>query len=136
MRPETDGPTIDTFLSTDNTTDIKTDDIDARNTLNRPTKEKPELPFPQWLKWLLGVIGTCAVTGIGAIVYNHSNRLVAEEKDINYIRDEVKDQKVDLKETKDKVININENVDLLKQKIDLQDIRTKKIIYAQRMALK
>ncbi len=125
MRPEADGPTIDTFSDIDSTTDIKpNDDLDIRTTSSnpqkrRPTKEKNTKKVFSTETIVMFIVGFIA-TGIGIIVYTHSNKFVAVEKDIDYIQKEVTEQKSTIKEIDNKVINIDKNFELLNQKIELK----------------
>ena len=85
MRPEAEGPTVDTFSNLDSTTSIlpnEENDIRAsKENIKRPTKEKK---FPFSIESIVLFILGLVAAGIGVIVYTHSNKFVAVEKDILY----------------------------------------------------
>jgi len=133
MRPETDGPTVDIFSNIDSTTDIKTEDIDVRNSLSNPKTKRPttekrkkKLPLPQWLIWVLSIFGAGFVSVVSTLVWSHSNKFVAVEKDISHIQEEVKEQKTSIKEIDCKVTNIDKSLELLNQKVDFKIDKNKK----------
>lgn len=126
MRTATDGPTVDTFSNLDTTTSYSPsetkDDKPKGQRLKRPTKEKSK-------KWnisletiVITIIGFVA-TGVGIIVYTHSNRFVSIEKDIEYIKDDVKDNEIQIEKVTEQNTDIDRKVDLLKQKVDLEPKR-------------
>ncbi len=123
MRTVTDGPTIDTFSNIDTTTSYSSSNTSVEKPKTqrpkRPTKEKPK-------KWnisleaiLLFIFGLLA-TGVGIIVYTHSNKFVSVEKDIEYIKDDVKDNKNALDKVLEQNTTIDRKIDLLNQKVDLE----------------
>lgn len=121
MRPEAEGPTVDTFSNLDSTTSIlpnEENDIRAfKENGKRPTKEKKStFSIEAIVLFILGL----AATGIGIIVYTHSNKFVAVEKDINYIQVDLKDQKELIKTIENNTISLDKKIDLLDQKVDLK----------------
>lgn len=121
MRPEAEGPTVDTFSNLDSTTSIlpnEENDIRAsKENIKRPTKEKK---FPFSIESIVLFILGLAAAGIGVIVYTHSNKFVAVEKDINYIQVDLKDQKDQIKTIENNTITLDKKIDLLDQKVDLK----------------
>lgn len=123
MRTATDGPTIDTFSNIDTTISYSPVEVSEEKPKTqrpkRPTKEKSK-------KWNISIetifiifIGFVA-SGVGIIVYAHSNKFVSVEKDIEYIKDDVKDTKKKLEKVIDQNTSIDRKIDLLKQKVDLE----------------
>ena len=121
MRPEAEGPTVDTFSNLDSTTSIlpnEENDIRAsKENIKRPTKEKK---FPFSIESIVLFILGLTAAGIGVIVYTHSNKFVAVEKDINYIQVDLKDQKDQIKTIENNTITLDKKIDLLDQKVDLK----------------
>lgn len=121
MRPEAEGPTVNTFSSLDSTTNVlPNEENDVRQLtpgIKRPTKEKR---FSISLENILLIIVGFVATGIGVIVYTHSSKFVAVEKDIDYLKGDSKEQKELIKSVDDKVILIDKKVDLLNQKVDFK----------------
>lgn len=127
MRTETDGPTVDTFSTMDTTTN--TGFSESANTVGdslpktkRPTKEKTK-KFSLSLEWKFGIIVTLISTFVGVVIYNHSNKFVSIEKDIDYIKDNSKDQKIQIEKVTDQTISIDKSIDLLNQKVDFKTQR-------------
>ena len=121
MRPEADGPTVDTFSPLDSTTNmLPNEENDIRQTVpgaKRPTKEKKFTISRENIFFLiLGIVAT----GIGIIVYTHSNKFVAVEKDIDYIKEDIGEQKELVKEIDDKTNSIDKNLELLNQKVEFE----------------
>ena len=123
MRTATDGPTIDTFSNIDTTTSYSpaefSDDKPKTQRPKRPTKEKSKKRNISLETIFIIVIGFVA-TGVGIIVYTHNNKFVSVEKDIEYIKDDVKDTKNKLEKVIDQNTTIDRKIDLLKQKVDLE----------------
>lgn len=121
MRPEADGPTVNTFSNLDSTTNIlPNEDNDVRPITvgsKRPTKEK-SLSISKENIFLI-ILGFVA-TGIGIIVFTHSNKIVAVEKDIDYLKGDSKEQKELIKSVDEKATVIDKKIDLLNQKVDLK----------------
>jgi hypothetical protein len=122
MKSENKGPTIDGFSEIDSTINLNSQNKIVKKTqtkrTKRPTKEKK-------IKWLsieniLITIFTLFTAGIGIIVYNHSNKFVSIEKDIEYIRLDASDKKAQIDKIIDKTTEMDKKVDLLNQKIDLK----------------
>lgn len=121
MRPENEGPTVDTFSELDSTTNVlpnEENDIRKLNAEKRPTKEKKFTISTESI--ILTIFGFIAI-GIGIIVYTHSNKFVAVEKDIEYIQEDIEDQNEIVKKIRDKTIDIDKKVDLINQKIELKN---------------
>lgn len=123
MRTATDGPTVDTFSIIDTTTSYSpldlSDGTPKTQRPKRPTKEKPK----KWnisLEAIFIIIVGFIATGVGIIVYTHGNKFVSVEKDIEYITDDVKDNKIRLEKVIDQNTAIDRKIDLLKQKVDLE----------------
>ena len=126
MRPEADGPTVDTFSSLDSTTNIlPNDENDLRlssEQQKRPTKEKKiTISLEGIFLLILGIVAT----GIGIIVFTHGNKFVAVEKDIDYIKDDLKEQKVQIHNIENNTLTIDRKVDLLKQEVDLEKVNNR-----------
>ena len=122
MRPESDGPTVDTFSSIDSTTNFlgsspQDNTIQPKTRTKRPTKAKPK-KFSIYLETVVLTIFGFVAIGIGIIVYNHSNNLVSIGKDIDYLKDDTKEIKQDLENTKTKVNEMDKKIEMLNQKID------------------
>jgi len=117
MRPESEGPTVDTFSELDSTTNVlpnEENDIRAKTDVKRPTKEKRFTISTETL--FFTIFGFVAI-GIGLIVYNHSNKFVAVEKDIEYIQKDIEEQGEDMDKIEEKVDDIDKNVLLIKQEL-------------------
>ncbi len=125
MRPEADGPTVNTFSSLDSTTNVlPNEENDIRQLthgIKRPTKEKKSLISLE--NALIIFVGFVAA-GIGLIVYTHGNKFVAVEKDIDYLKGDSKEQKELIKSIDEKAIIIDKKVDLLNQKVDFNTGKT------------
>lgn len=123
MRTLTDGPTVDTFSNIDTTTSYSPSEVSDEKPKTqrpkRPTKEKTKRKNISLETIVVIVIGFIA-SGVGIIVYTHSNRFVSVEKDIEYIKDDVKDNKSQLEKVIDQNTTIDRKIDLLKQKVDLE----------------
>lgn len=123
MRTEIDGPTVDTFSSMDTTTNTGLNEVvpakQGTPKKKRPTKEKPK-KFSFSAEWILGIAFVIASTIVGIVIYNHSNRFVSVEKDIDYIKTNANDQKKQIEKVSDQNISIDKKVDLLNQKIELK----------------
>lgn len=122
MRPESDGPTVDTFSSIDSTTNFlgsanQDNAIQPKTRAKRPTKAKKKKIQLSVENIVLTIFGFVAI-GIGIIVFNHSNNFVAIEKDIDYLKDDTKEIKQDIENTKSKVNEMDKKIDMLNQKID------------------
>jgi len=122
MRPESEGPTVDTFSTLDSTTNmlpIEENDIRQTNgNQKRPTKEKKYIISKENI--ILFIIGIIA-TGIGIIVFTYGNKFVGVEKDIDYLKEDFKEQKELVKKVDEKTNSIGNKLDLLNQKIDLKE---------------
>jgi len=122
MRPETDGPTIDTFSSIDSTTSIGVAQVispkQPAKKIQRPTKERSKKFKLSTESIFLTIIGFAAV-GIGIIVYDHSNKFASVEKDIEFIKEENREQKDKVESILKQTNEIDKKVDLLNQKIDM-----------------
>ncbi len=85
MRPSAEGPTAETFSDQDGTTNMLSkseNDFRLPSENKRPTKERRfEISGENIFLFILGIVAA----GIGIIVYNHSNKFVAIEKDVEYI---------------------------------------------------
>jgi cell division protein FtsL len=117
MRPESEGPTVDTFSELDSTTNVlpnEENDIRAKTDIKRPTKEKSFTISTETL--FFTIFGFVAI-GIGLIVYNHSNKFVAVEKDIEYIQKDIEEQSENIEKIEEKVDDIDKNVLLIKQEV-------------------
>lgn len=119
MRPESGGPTVDTFSSLDGTTSIlPNEENDLRSTSEkqkRPTKEKKiSISF----EGIIILIVSLVAAGIGIIVFTHGNKFVAVEKDIDYIQDDLRQQKVQLQTIETNTLTIDRKVDLLRQEVE------------------
>lgn len=126
MRPEADGPTVDTFSSLDSTTNIlPNEENDLRSSSEqqkRPTKEKKiTISF----EGIIILIVSLLATGIGIIVYTHGNKFVAVEKDINYIQDDLREQKVQIQTIETNTLTIDRKVDLLRQEVELEKVNNR-----------
>lgn len=120
MRPENEGPTVDTFSEMDSTTSVlPNEENDIRDTsgIKRPTKEKRFTISTENL--FFAIFGFVAI-GIGILVFSHGNRFVSVEKDIEYIQKDIVEQKATLEKIDDKTDNIERKVDLINQKIELE----------------
>jgi len=123
MRPENEGPTVDTFSDMDSTTNVlPNEENDLRNAFGerRPTKEKRFNISTE--NMFFTIFGFVAI-GIGIVVYNHGNRFISAEKDIEYIKEDISDQKETLEKIDDKTEKIERKVDLMNQKIELEKNR-------------
>ena len=118
MRPEMEGPTVNTFSSLDSTTNVlPNEENDSRqiSSSKRPTKEKKfSISFENIVLIIIGIVAT----GVGIIVYTHSNKFVAVEKDIDYLKEDSKEHGEMIHNIEDKANIIDRKVDLLNQKID------------------
>lgn len=118
MRPENEGPTVDTFSELDSTINMlpnEENDIRSSSKIKRPTKEKQ---FIISTENIFITIFTLVAAGIGILVYSHSNKFVSVEKDIEYIKADVSDQNSKLDKVEDKINSIDKKVDLIDHKID------------------
>ena len=127
MRPEADGPTVNTFSTLDSTTNVlpneENDILLITSGSKRPTKEKSfSISKENIFLIILGFIAT----GIGIIVFTHSNKIVSVEKDIDYLKEDSKDQKELIKNVDQKVTTIDRKVDLLIQKVELKTENSKR----------
>ncbi len=121
MRPEVEGPTVDTFSTLDSTTNmLPSEENDMRQpngNQKRPTKEKNFFITKEGIiLFILGIIAT----GVGIIVFTYSNKFVGVEKDIDYLKEDFKEQKALVKKVDEKTISIGNKLNLLNQKIDLK----------------
>lgn len=123
MRPESDGPTVDTFSNIDTTTNFGLNETNPAKTTprrKRPTKEKKRsVSFENILIYIFGLIAT----GVGIIVYTHSNKFVSVEKDIEYIKDDTKEQKQQIETVSKQTNEIDKKIDLLDQKVNITSSR-------------
>jgi len=123
MRPQLDGPTVDNFSSIDSTNSTKQLDSSEvkpkSQRVKRPTTEKPK-KFNLSFDAKLGIVFAIASTIVGIVIYNHSNRFVSIEKDIDYIKENVKDTKSQIEKVVDQTTSIDRKIDLLKQKSELE----------------
>jgi hypothetical protein len=123
MRTETDGPTVDAFSSIDTTTNTGlTDSEKTKHTATktkRPTKEKTK-SFSITRDAILAIVFSVVSTGVGIVIYSHSNRFVSIEKDVDYIKDNVKDQKDKIEKVSDQATSTDRKIDLLSQKFDIK----------------
>lgn len=123
MRTPTDGPTVDTFSNIDTTTNYSSSEsLDSKpksQRSKRPTKEKPKKWNVSLESVIISIVGFIAA-GVGIIVYTHSNKFVSVEKDIEYIKDDVKENKTQLEKVIDINTTIDRKIDLLKQKVDIE----------------
>lgn len=122
MRPESDGPTVDTFSSIDSTTNFlgsspQDNTIQPKARTKRPTKAKPKKVPISIENIILTVFGFVAI-GIGIIVFNHSNNLVSIGKDIDYMKDDTKEIRQDVENIKTKSNETDKKIDMLNQKVD------------------
>jgi hypothetical protein len=123
MRTPTDGPTVDTFSNIDTTTNYSSSESlhskPKTQRPKRPTKEKPKKWNVSLESVFIIIVGFIAA-GVGIIVYTHSNKFVSVEKDIEYIKDDVKENKTQLEKVIDINTTIDRKIDLLKQKVDIE----------------
>ena len=123
MRTEIDGPTVDTFSAMDTTTNTGLSEANAieqaPQRTKRPTKEKPKKNIIS-TEWILGILFTIVSAVVAIVIYNHSNKFVSVEKDIDYIKDNAKDQKTQIEKVTDQTNSIDKKIDLLNQKVDLK----------------
>jgi len=122
MRPESDGPTVDTFSSIDSTINIsgstsQENPIPPKPRTKRPTKAKEKRIPISMENVILTIFGFVAL-GIGIIVFNHSNKFVSIDKDIEFIKDNSKDIKQDVESIKVQAYDTDKKIELLNQKID------------------
>jgi hypothetical protein len=126
MRPEVAGPTVNTFSTLDSTTNVLPNEANDLRLVNtggkRPTKEKSFSISTENI--ILIIIGFIAA-GIGIIVFTHSNKFVSVEKDIDYLKEDSKEQKELIKSVDQKATNIDRKVDLLIQKVDFKTENSK-----------
>lgn len=122
MRPETDGPTVDTFSDIDSTTSIGVTQVNipkqTTKKTQRPTKESKK-KFKFSIEGIFLSIFSIVAIGIGIIVYNHSNKFVSVEKDIEFIKEGSKEQKDKIESISKQTNDIDKKIDLLNQKIDI-----------------
>lgn len=123
MRTDSDGPTIDTFSNIDTTTNINdgTTQRPSSPRTKRPTKEKPKKGFNISADWLLGSAFVIASTIVGIVIYNHSNNFVSINKDIEFIKDNAKEQKSQIEKINDQNISIDKKLELLNQKVEFNN---------------
>ena len=122
MRPESDGPTVDTFSSIDSTTNFlgsspQDNSIQPKARTKRPTKAKQK-KIPISLENIILTVFSFLAIGIGIIVFNHSNNLVSIGKDIDYMKDDTKEIKHDVENIKTKINETDKKIDMLNQKVD------------------
>lgn len=124
MRTSPEGPTVDSFSNIDTTTSYNSSNLSNEklktNSLKRPSKQKKKnlFSFKTITPSLIGIF----ITGGGIFVYNHSNRLVSIEKDIEYIKDDVKENENRINDVIQKNINTDRKLDILKVQ---EEIRSK-----------
>jgi len=123
MRTEIDGPTVDTFSTMDTTTNTGLNEVIPSKQVDpnekRPTKEKQK-KFSFSAEWILGLVFVIASTIVGIVIYNHSNRFVSVEKDIDYIKINADEQKKQIEKVSEQTTSIDKKVDLLNQKVDFK----------------
>ncbi len=123
MRTDTDGPTVDTFSTMDTTTNTvmsePNNSKEEKKKLKRPTKEKPR-NLQVSTEWIFGIVFTLVSTTVGVVIYNHSNKFVAIEKDIDYIKDDIKEEKNQIEKISEQMNSIDKKNELLNQKVDLK----------------
>lgn len=111
------GPTVDAFSQENSTLNY---DIDQGETYpyqsgKRPSKRNLNLLTKENI--ILFVLGLIA-TGVGVIAYNHSNNLVAIEKDVEHLQDDTSDHEKQIKEVSDKTTALDKEFCLLKQRVE------------------
>jgi hypothetical protein len=123
MRPQLDGPTVDNFSTIDSTNSTKQLDSSElkpkSQRVKRPTTEKPKR-FNVSIDAILGIAFAIGSAIVGIVIYNHSNRFVSIEKDIDYIKENAKDTKSRIEKVVDQTTSIDRKIDLLKQKSELE----------------
>lgn len=118
MRPNDVEPTIDGFTNVDYTDTLafsKTETTSYKRK-PRPTKEK-KYKFVSKQNIIIFLISLLA-SAIGIVVYNHSNRFVAVEKDVQYIQADINDLKSKTDKISDKTNEIDKKVEVLLNKIE------------------
>lgn len=123
MRPQLEGPTVDNFSTIDSTNSTKQSnswDVPIESSrVKRPTNENNrKLSISN--EWIFSIIFSVVSFFVGTVIYNHSNRIVSVEKDIDYIKDNTKDTKSDIEKLKDQSTHIDRKIDLLKQKSEIE----------------
>lgn len=120
MRTTTDGPTADMRSFSDSTISQSAKDNQFRGKRRpRPFKKKAtDWLTEHWVGSLIGVIVTALTSGVGIIVFSHSNQIVSINKDIEYMKDYDIECKNDINELEKDVIENTTNIKLIQQKLD------------------
>ena len=123
MRTDTDGPTVDTFSTMDTTTNMVMSDSniskEEKKKVKRPTVEN-QRKFQVSTEWVFGIVFAIVSAVVGTVIYNHSNKFVAIEKDIDYMKDDIKEEKKQIEKISDQTNSIDKKNDLLNQKVDFK----------------
>lgn len=116
MKTQTDGPTADMRSYNDSTISQSAKENQFRGGKRpKPFKKKAT----SWLTkhWVECLI-TAIASGVGIIVFNHSNQIISINKDIEYMKEYDIESKNDINELEKDVIENTTNIKLIQQKLE------------------
>jgi len=125
MVTQTDGPTVDGFSTIDSTTETEqSNEVNTKTTdEKRPTKaknRKSKLSIDAIAGIVFTIIFTIISVVIGIVVFNHSNKFVSVEKDIEYIQKKTDESSVKIENIEEKTTSIDRKIDILKLKSEIE----------------
>lgn len=123
METPVDGPTAETFSYSDSTT-LQYSPENSANPQNkhRPKSKRKKVKnwwSEHWKETIISGVCTIVFSGIGIIVFSHSNHLVAVDKDVENMKEDISNNSQEIKNIDRKTYDVDKKVDLLEQKIDL-----------------
>lgn len=116
MRTQTDGPTADMRSYNDSTISQSAKDNHFRGGRRpKPFKKKAA----SWLTehWV-GCLITALTSGVGIVVFSHSNQIVSINKDIEYMKNYDDESKNNINKIKEDIIENRTDIKLIQQKLE------------------
>ena len=130
MKTNAEDPTVDEFSYQDTTDSIDISDSSPQKQPNKRPRKKQSL-IHNWIKRhsseiIVSIIAVILTSFFGVVVYNHSNHLVAHDKDIEYIKEKESDLKEDIQSVEYTIDNVKDKVHEIDKKIDIHDLQINK----------
>jgi len=130
MKSEAEGPTVDEFSYQDTTDSVNTSKSMLYNGHSKRPRKKQKVIESWFSRYskdiIIGLIIAIITSFVGVVVYNHSNKLVIHEKDIEFLQNNKTELKSDIDIIDSKVENIENKVHEIDKKVEIHDIQINK----------
>lgn len=130
MKACANGPTVDEFSYQDTTDSVDISNIYSKKKKNIRPRSKQSL-IQNWVQKhvseiITAIIATAITTFFAVFVYNHSNHLVAHDKDIEYIKEKGVDIKTNIQQVESSVESMKDKIYEIDKKVDIHEIKLSK----------